>query len=263
VLLPASGGTAAPADLRAAADRHGKTLQELLAGRTEPGGSAVLLPSSRLGTTWVWSERRKGYVAGRDAAPGDRIRFVLYAVDSGGVASPLAPIGHVDLVERSSGATDAVQVLVVADGTTWLDYRFSATTATSGGRVDVLGYVTDGAERLNFDLRNTVGPAAAGLSLSSDNELELVARNVEVAYSVVMTADPAAPTKSALRLAVNGQRYRTITWDEGGEYALEGAAGAAPSPDDARAIDQATGIWSYGLATIDALARPIGGFFAL
>ena len=266
VLLPATGGAAAPADLRTAAGRYTRTLREFLAGRTDPGGSAVLLPSNRLGTTWVWSERNDGYRAGREAAPDDRIRFVLYAVDSGGVATPLTPIGHVDLVERSSGATDAVQVVVVAGGTTWLDYRFSATTSVSGGRVDVLGYVTDGAERLNFDLRNTVAPGVDGFSLSSDNQLELVARSVDVAYSVVMTADPAAPAHAALTVVVNGERYGRVTWDEGSASALEGAAGAAdatPSAADARALEQATGIWSYGLATIDVLARPIGGFFAL
>lgn len=265
-LLPATGGGAAPAELHAAAGRYTRTLSAFLAGGAEAGGSAVLLPSSRLGTTWVWSERTDGYVAGREAAPDDRIRFLLYAVDSAGVATPLAPIGYVDLVERSSGATDAVQVRVVADDTAWLDYRFSATTTASGTRVDVLGYVTDGAERLNFDLRNTVAPGPGGLALSSDNELELVARNVEVAYSVVMTAGPAAPTHAALTLAVNGERYGRVTWDEGGDYALEAAAGAtgeAATAEHARALAQATGIWSYGLATIDVLARPIGGFFAL
>ena len=219
----AAGGT------QAAAEEHVLTVRRLLADRVGSARAPVLLPTERLGTTWVWNIRRHRYVKSSAPAPDDRIRFVLYA-HSGDPTARREPIGHVDLVERSSGATDAVQVLVVASGVTWLDYRFSATPSAGGGRVDVLGSVTDGTERLDFDLRNTVVEDATGFSVMSESQLELADRDVAFTSAVLMRVDDGALTVSA-------------------------------SGDEA-AVRHALAIWSHGHAVIDALARPLGGFFA-
>jgi hypothetical protein len=219
----AAGGT------HAAAEEHVLTVRRLLAGPVGSPRSPVLLPTERLGTTWVWNIRGHRYVKSSAPAPDDRIRFLLYA-GSDDPTERSEPIGHVDLVERSSGATDAVQVLVVAAGITWLDYRFSATPTGTGGRVDVLGSVTDGTERLDFDLRNVVTAEAAGLSLASDSQLELADRDVEFHSSVLVRVHDGALTVSA--------------------------------SGDQAAVRHALEIWSHGHAVIDALARPLGGFFA-
>ena len=219
-------GAASP---RAAAQEHINTLRRLLA---VPAGSArfpVLLPSERLGTTWAWNTRARGYVRSGTPAPEDRVRFVLYGAP-GDSTEQRTPIGHVDLVERSNGATNAVQVLVVADGDTWLDYRFSATPSAGGGRVDVLGSVTDGTERLDFDLRNTVAEEVTGVSVTSESQLELADRDVAFTSAVLMRI-------------------------------VDGAVTVSASGDEA-AVRHALAIWSHGHAVIDALARPLGGFFA-
>jgi len=130
------------------------------------GINASVVPPALLGTTWVWNTTTHKYEqdgAFTPAAPTDRVRIMLYAVDpiTGNIVeAPLTPTGFVDLVDESttSPAVDRLHVIVsggtpASPGTEYANYTVSgqvtgnpatAFTATAAG------FVSDGAHTLTF-----------------------------------------------------------------------------------------------------------------
>src|SRR5712691_6018153 len=82
--------------------------------------NASVVPPALLGTTWVWNTTTHKYEQDGDftpAAPTDRVRIILYAVDPSTdqiVENPLTATGFVDLVDESttSPAVDKLHVIV-------------------------------------------------------------------------------------------------------------------------------------------------------
>ena len=129
--------------------------------------SSAAIPAEFLGKTFIYSGGSY-VVSAQTGAPANGVRFRLYAIDPVTLlpAVPLNQTGYVDLIDLSSGATSAARVIVVSGTTTYLDYRVSATAPASDGRVTVLGFITDGATELTFNLRATL-TFDAGLTLTT------------------------------------------------------------------------------------------------
>jgi len=130
------------------------------------GISASVVPAALLGTTWVWNTTTHAYEQDgtfTPAAPTDRVRIILYAIDpSTGhiLETPLTPTGFVDLVDESTTtpAVDKLHVIVsggtpASPGTEYANYTVSgqvtgnpatAFTATAAG------FVRDGTHTLTF-----------------------------------------------------------------------------------------------------------------
>jgi len=97
-------------------------MQALRAGAAtfSSGINASVVPSALLGTTWVWNPTTHKYEQDgtfTPAAPTDRVRIILYAVDpitDQIVENPLTSTGFVDLVDESttSPAVDKLHVIV-------------------------------------------------------------------------------------------------------------------------------------------------------
>jgi hypothetical protein len=130
------------------------------------GISASVVPPALLGTTWVWNTTTHAYEqdpSATPAAPTDRVRMILYAVDpSTGhiVETPLTRTGFVDLVESTTApAVNKLHVIVsggtpATPGTEYANYTVSgqvtgnpatAFTATAAG------FVSDGTRTLAFN----------------------------------------------------------------------------------------------------------------
>jgi hypothetical protein len=147
---------------------------------TYSGGiSASVVPQPLLGTTWVWNPTTHAYEqdpSATPAAPTDRVRMILYAVDPVTYAileAPLTPTGFVDLVDESTTApaVDKLHVIVSGGtptnpGTEYVNYTVSgqvtgspasAFTATSAG------FVKDGTHTLTFSA------TFAATQLNTDN----------------------------------------------------------------------------------------------
>ncbi|HEU5260029.1 MAG TPA: hypothetical protein VFU41_01265 [Gemmatimonadales bacterium] len=126
---------------------------------------ASVIPPALLGTTFTWDVGTHQYVQDASftpAAPADRVRIILYAVDpfTGDVVeTPLTPMGFVDLVEASSANTNALQVILrggtpSSPGTTYADYTVSGTVTgnpATGFDASASGFVTDGTHTLTFN----------------------------------------------------------------------------------------------------------------
>jgi len=131
------------------------------------GGSVISQPL--LGTTWTWNTTTHRYEQNSTftpAAPNDRVRVILYAVDpSTGsiVENPLTPTGLVDLIDESttSPAVDKLHV-IVSDGTPaapgthqYANYTVSGqvigSTPVTGFTATATGFVSDGTHTLTFN----------------------------------------------------------------------------------------------------------------
>jgi len=156
---PTSGTLDANAAARMQALRRG-------AATFSAGISASVVPPALLGTTWVWNTTTHAYEqdpSATPAAPTDRVRIILYAVDPSTrhiVETPLTPTGFVDLVDESttSPAVDKLHAIVsggtpTTPGTEYANYTVSgqvtgnpatAFTATAAG------FVSDGTHTLTF-----------------------------------------------------------------------------------------------------------------
>lgn len=119
-------------------------------------GTLALFPADLLGKTLVFNTQTESYEIdnARTDAPADGLRVILYAVDPvlGQVLTPLDEVGYLDLIDVSTVSTDAVKIVVVIEGETFLDYTASATQTTTSVSISAEGYLSDGTDQVDFDL---------------------------------------------------------------------------------------------------------------
>jgi hypothetical protein len=142
----------------------------------------ALFPADLLGKTLVYDSTAGRYVVDstRTDAPGTGIRIALYAVDPvlGHVVYPLNEIGYLDITDVSTPSADAVRLVAVVNGITYLDYVASAVRTTTTIGVSAEGYLSDGNSQVDFNLSATVGSSSVQLDYelsSGDNSVGLVA----------------------------------------------------------------------------------------
>lgn len=136
---------------------------------TAPTGPGSLIPATYWGHVFVWDAATSQYVDGATTGgPATGVRFTLYALDplTGQPATPLNPIGWVDLTDESTNAQFKLGVLVSDGTTTYADYVVSATTTPSSLLADATGYITDGTHRLDFSNSASVTATQVGLDYS-------------------------------------------------------------------------------------------------
>jgi hypothetical protein len=131
------------------------------------GINASVVPPALLGTTWVWNSTAHTYEQDgtfTPAAPPDRVRIILYAVDpvTGKIVeASLTPTGFVDLVDESTTApaVDKLHVIVsggtpAAPGTQYANYTVSGQVTgnpVTGFTATAAGFVSNGTRTLTFD----------------------------------------------------------------------------------------------------------------
>ncbi|MFL5493419.1 MAG: hypothetical protein ACJ8DC_03440, partial [Gemmatimonadales bacterium] len=106
-------------------ERYARTVTRMLPSASRIQASVAALPSSVLGKTYVWDTTTGVYVqSDLSGAPSNGVRFVLYAINPVTLrpVDPLSEVGYVDVIDESGSSTIAVRVLVVSNGTTYLDY---------------------------------------------------------------------------------------------------------------------------------------------
>jgi hypothetical protein len=146
----------------------------------------ALFPADWLGNTYVYNPDTQTYVldAQRTGAPADGLRLILYAVDPAlhTILLPLDEVGYLDLIDVSTASEDAVQIVAVVNGVTFIDYTASAAVGTSA-TVSAVGYLSNGTSRVDFDLSVTATQAAT----SFDCQLESGVNSVGFQATIVAT----------------------------------------------------------------------------
>lgn len=162
------------------------------------GVSASVLPPGILGVTYEWNGTTYADL-GRTGAPPDGVRFILYALDAGGVPIVTQEIGYADLIDQSNATTDRLHILVVGTTTgspvTYLDYTVSVTVGTTSGSATVVGFVTDGTHRLDFNVSLT----ATASRVTVDIRFDVNAEDAHVQLKITLTA----PDQNTLQLAID------------------------------------------------------------
>src|SRR5918992_4459363 len=163
------------------------TAERLLIGALPEAGlaSPPLRPGS-LGTTYVYDPALGRYVPapGRSGAPANGVRFILYAVNPV-THEPIVSVevGHADLIDEGAARLTGLglRLIVVSEGTTYLDYRVAIDGSANAGTLAVSGFLTDGETRLVFDIAasGTAGPTGATTTVAF--ELGVPARAFSVA----------------------------------------------------------------------------------
>jgi len=141
------------------APSYGGPLVNAIAALAPTSATGVLPCTDCLGKTFTYNTQTGRYQASElTGAPPNGARFLLYAVNSATktVVLPLQQLGYVDLTDKSSQASNTVGVNAVINNSTVLSYDASGSISTGTLSVTAKGYVTDGTNRLDFDLSMTV-----------------------------------------------------------------------------------------------------------
>lgn len=269
-------------ELRAAAVRSARRLAEL-APRAANGSfsaSSAAIPSDIAGKTFEYSGGT--YVAtARTGAPANGVRFILYAVDpvTFSPVEPLVETGYVQLTDLSTSSSQGARVVVVSGTTTYLDYTVTVTATATSGRVTVAGYVTDGQNRANINLRSTITSAAGltlvytlsvpqrGVSISltmtaSGFDQESGAIDIDLSMSgpngTVSMGGTFSETGGTLTVRVNGELFATIA--STGE--ITGADGQPLTDEDIAALQGLFDMTDQAFTAFDELIMPVGAFMA-
>jgi hypothetical protein len=273
--------------IRAAAVRATQRLAATMpkAGSESFSAAMMSIPVAVAGKTFIYDPGTGSYVASNRALlPSNTVRFILYAVDpvTYQPVVPLAETGHVDLIDLSAGSTQAARVLVVSGSTTYVDYTVSATSTASTGQVSVIGYVTDGTNQANINLRSTL-TFTAGLTLTYS--LSLPQRDVSIGLTVSVTdaSTPSSPivisllmrgpngtvalngeftaTTGTINVRVNGAAFATITTD-GTTTTITRTDGTPLADDEYQALGDIFEMSGGAFVSFDQMLAPVGALFS-
>jgi hypothetical protein len=275
-----------PAQMRAAAMRSAQRIAAMVRKPAADGFSASMMtiPSAVAGKTFAYNPSTSAYEdSGLPLLSLDKVRFLLYAVNpvTFEPVVPLIETGYVELTDMSAGSTQAARVVVVSDGTTYIDYTVSATSTVSSGRVTVIGYVTDGVRQANINLRSTIS-FTAGLTLTY--ALDLPQRDVAIDLGVNIT-DLSSPsgaytinlvmsgpngtvtmsgtfsgTTGTINVRISGHAFATITAD-GTTMTITRNDGTPLTEDEFQALSKVFDMSGTAFIAFDQMLAPVGAFF--
>jgi hypothetical protein len=248
------------------------------------------------GTQFVYDETEGHYVPNPEGeAPENGIRVILYAVNpiTHEIASPLNPIGHVDIIDVNpeSSAQIAVQVIVVSEDVTYTDYTVTATLGAevgNGASINAAGYLTDGQTRADFDLTHTASYDFTGGTVSIDYHVEVADRDFAIDLAITVQGNEAQNSSDIEVRVTRGPNWVTIagqgtnegavlnvkvgTGDgEGRDFAtitisptgieVLGADGEPLSEEEAQALREIFHVVEHAFDFFDELFKPVQWIF--
>lgn len=246
-------------------------------GVIRPSLSTAAILDEHLGVTFVYNTVTDGYEASDlSGAPADGARFIVYAVDpiSGSSIEPLVEVGYADIVTTESASAATVRVELVSAGVTYLDYAVGLIANSSAITIDVSGFVTNGDDRVNFDLDTRLTSEAVVLDYSLtvptrggfriDFEGEANAATVTTTleargpHGTVTIAGSQSATTGSYEVEVNGALFATITLSEGQAPVIAGADGEALTEAELNALATLFAVFTEGFDFFQDLLAPIG-----
>ncbi len=277
-----------PAESRLAAAPLGAALVR----RGDAAHAPIFPPGVVLGTTYEWNPTTSVYEpTSRAGAPTNGLRFILYALDFG---TPIVSqeIGYVDFLDEDPGGTaKRLHILVVGTtpdpDVTYLDYTINSNATSISASGSVLGFITDGTHRLDFNVTTTENQN----SVTFDIRFDVNAQNAHVQQQLTITAPSAstlrvaiifrlqfgsevvtvtgtdtvdftAQTESAtLTVRVNGGLYATVTVSNG-DVNYSGGGGQQLTADDLTALNAIVNAIGQVLLFTGELLAPTGSVTA-
>ena len=251
--------------------------------------SPALRPGS-LGSTYIYDPAVRRYVVApeRSGAPANGVRFILYALNPV-THEPITAveIGYADLIDEGVTRPTGIglRLIVVSEGTTYLDYRVALDGSPTAGTLVVSGFVTDGEKRLVFHIaaNGTSGPGGAAMNVAFEfgvparafsvvgalqaehspsgdlGRINLVARSGETKIDVAITGDDRTVNATIL---VNDQIFATVTGDHHNPV-IRGAGGRELTAEEVQALHGILGLVGGVFQLFANLLEPVAAILAL
>lgn len=220
-----------------------------------PVSPRAAILEEHLGVTFTRNPETLAYEpSDRTGAPSNGVRFIVYAVNpiSGQPVTPLNEVGYADIEVSGSDAAGSVRVELVSGGVTYLDYTVGVTVNDSetAGSITVAGFVTNGEDRVNFDLDLHLTQQAVTLeytitvptrgnfridyeleATTSSETLRLELRGPHGTVTIVGN-----PSNEVYEVEVNGEPFATIDGSQGGDPVITGADGESLSEEELQVL---------------------------
>jgi len=299
--IAATTGGAAAMALRAAptlalatggkfgATAYAATLARSYAAPDRPLLAVSGIPSELLGITFVYDTAEDHYAPSNlTGAPSNGVRFLLYAVNpaSGLPIEPLVEVGYVDVITTETSTSGSANVVVVSGGVTYLDYTAQytgqATSTTTTINVGVSGYVTNGDDRVNFDLDTRLTSTSSGIDLGLDYVLTVPTRGgfrieLESTITGAFSGSPSTTLDLTARgphgtvnirgtatneggsfeVRVNGDLFATIEVTTGADPVFTGADGQPLADAELEALRDVFHLFEGGLDFFEGMLDPL------
>jgi hypothetical protein len=252
-----------------------------------PTVAAMEIPAQYQGVTFVWDVETHQYIpSDLTGAPASGVRFILYAINpvTQQPIEPLVPIdGYVDITVTETASSSTIRAVVVSSDVTYLDYTVSASGTAGSATVTTSGYATNGNDRVEFSLGNTLTSNDDGLALALDYEMLVPTRNgflmdLEATVSGIATETPSMTLDLLARgehgtvrvqgtstdavgsftIRVNGDLFANATTDGSGTVSITGADGAELNEAELHALEAVFDMFANGFDLFEDLTDPIG-----
>jgi hypothetical protein len=287
------GETAAAVALRAAPSKimaNGKTGAREYAGALarlytvpttgmRPVGSRAAILEEHLGKTFVRNAETLEYeVSDRTGAPSNGVRFIVYTVNpiSGQPVTPLQEVGYADVEVTQTTSAASIRIELVSGNVTYLDYTVGATASQTAATVNVSGFVSNGDDRVNFDLDIHLNsdniltfdytltvPARGNFRMDLEEQWNLntstVTSSLELRgpHGTVTINGTWADNAGTYNVQVNGDPFATITVTQGAEPVITGADGQPLSAEELQALQEIYLVFLGGFDFFEDLLDPI------
>jgi hypothetical protein len=244
-----------------------------------PVGSRAAILEEHLGKTFVRNAETLEYeVSERTGAPSNGVRFIVYTVNpiSGQPVTPLQEVGYADVEVTQSANAASIRIELVSGGVTYLDYTVGATASQTAATINVSGFVSNGEDRVNFDLDVHVNseniitfdytlsvPTRDNFRMDLEEELNLstntVASSLELRgpHGTVTIVGNWADNAGTYNVEVNGDPFATITVTSGAEAVITGADGEPLTAEELQALQDIYLVFLGGFHFFEDLLEPI------
>jgi hypothetical protein len=253
---------------------------------SSPTMAAMEIPAQYQGVTFIWDVETHQYApSDLTGAPASGVRFILYAVNpvTQQPIEPLVPIdGYVDITMSETAASSTVRAVVVSSDVTYLDYTVHASGTAATATVSVTGYVTNGNDRVEFSLDNTLTSNGDGLGLAMDYEMVVPTRggflmDLETTVTGISTDTPTLTVDLLARgdhgtvrvqgtstdasgnftIRVNGDLFANASTNGTGTAVITGADGHELSEAEQHALETVFNMFANGFDAFEDLMDPI------
>ena len=200
------------------------------APRSQPAVAAAVVPAEYLGVTFTYDPETDEYGPSElPGAPADGVRFIVYSVNpiNGLPTEPLVEVGYADIVTTESANAASVRVELVSNAITYLDYTVAFTGSSTEITMAVSGFVSNGEDRVDFDLDNQASSTAISvdyvltvptrdgfrLAIELDASESVATVNIDVrgAHGRVEFSGSVTDGAGTVDIEVNGELFATMT----------------------------------------------------
>ena len=244
-----------------------------------PVGSRAAILDEHLGKTFVRNAETLEYeVSDRTGAPSNGVRFIVYTVNpiSGQPVTPLQEVGYADVEVTQTASAASVRIELVSGNVTYLDYTVGATASQTSATVNVSGFVSNGEDRVNFDLDihvnsdnvltfdyslsvPTRGNFRMDLEETWNSNTGAVTSSLELRgpHGTVTIVGNWADNAGTYNVEVNGEPFATITVTQGSDPVITGADGQALTQEELQALQDIYQVFLGGFDFFEDLLDPI------